>query len=47
MENATGELRSAAQYQASAGKKMCWIFMILLVVTLIAVLFTKPWTWGK
>ncbi|KAJ3318352.1 Syntaxin-7 [Boothiomyces sp. JEL0866] len=47
MENATGELRSAAQYQASAGKKMCWIFIILLVITLIAVLFTKPWSWGK
>jgi t-SNARE complex subunit (syntaxin) len=47
LENATGELGQAAEYQASRGKCMWYIFWILLIVTTIAVLATKPWNWGK
>jgi hypothetical protein len=46
MENAAGELRSASEYQRSTGKKYCYIFLVLLVITTIAVLSLRPWRWG-
>lgn len=36
MENATGELRTASNYQSSAEKKYIWIFLILLVTNWMA-----------
>jgi syntaxin 7 len=38
VENANGELRSAAKYQASRNSWKCWIFLFLLVIVLILAL---------
>lgn len=47
LEGATGELRQASNYQNAAGKKYFWIFVIILIVTLIVVLSLQPWSLGR
>jgi syntaxin 7 len=47
MENAAGELRSAAEYQRSTGRKYCYIFLFLLVLTSLVILSLRPWRWGQ
>jgi syntaxin 7 len=45
VENATGELRSANEYQKRARKKWVCLLSVALVVLLVLVLLAKPWTW--
>lgn len=45
VENATGELRSANEYQKRARKKWICLLSVALIVLLVLVILAKPWTW--
>eukprot|EP00842_Homolaphlyctis_polyrhiza_P006768 jgi/Hompol1/7092/HPOL_000738-RA len=45
VEGAHSELRTASTTQQRSRSIMCWIFIILLIITLIVVAVLHPWTW--
>ncbi|KAI8925256.1 t-SNARE [Entophlyctis helioformis] len=47
VEGATTELRQAENYQKRSRSCKWWIFVILLVLSLIALAIIHPWTWGR